>query len=511
MTCALGIDVGSTNVKTALVDDTGQVIASAERRLTTARDGDVAEQDPAILWQSVVEAIKEVTTNNPIAAASVEAIVCASQYSSIVAVDSDGALLTELITYMDRRGTDQCFAIWGEHPTAVDLWLDRHGIPPIGSGLSLAHILHIRDDQPQAYARTAAFLEPMDLVNLRLTGRVAATQGTMFASQLCDNRILHTTDYDSELLRMAGIDESKLPPLIKPSDAVGTLLPEIADALGLPSNAIVFAGVNDSQAAGVATGVTDPKRAAIIIGTTSVVLQSIDERRPTDLDHDILSMPSALDDYLVWAENGLSGKSLEHVLDSFIFANDALGNHSSPDNFTGLESALAETAPGSNGVLFLPWLGGSLSPDSNPSMRGGFLNLSLDTTRLDLVRAAIEGLAYNIRWLIGSVESYSGRPIKSLVFGGGAARSAQWAQILADVLGTSVTTLTNPEFTTVRGAGMLALLRVGTVSASELLAMEPTAATFQPNQSHRAIYDKMFEQFVVAFAQTKPIFEALNT
>lgn len=510
MTCALGIDVGSTNVKTALVTDTGAVVASAQRRLETRRAGDVAEQDPAMLWAAVADAIAETTAAAPAEAAAVGAVVCASQYSSIVAVDASGAPLADLITYMDRRGTDQCFAIWGEHPIAVDTWLEHHGIPPIGGGLSLAHLLHVRDDRPAVYEKTAAFLEPMDFVNLRLTGRISATQGTMFASQLCDNRTLHVTDYDADLVRMAGLDAAKLPPLVRPSDAFGPLLPDVADALGLPPTAVVYAGVNDSQAAAVATGVADPERAAIVIGTTSVVLQSIAKRRATDLDHDILSMPAALDHYLVWAENGLGGKALEHVLDHLVYATDALGDHAAPDAFAFLDRALASAPAGAHGVLFLPWLGGSLAPDANPRMRGGFLNLSLDTTRADLVRGAVEGLAYNVRWLVDAVEAYSGRPIGRMVFGGGAARSEVWAQILADVLDRPVATLTAPETTTARGAGLLALLRAGVLAERDLLAMAPIAATYEPDFTHRSVYDTMFEQFVIAFAQTKPIFEALN-
>jgi len=510
MACALGIDVGSTNVKTALVTDAGRVVASAQRRLETRRADVVAEQDPDALWAAVADAVAKTTAAAPAEAAAVTTLVCASQYSSIVPVDADGKALAPLITYMDRRGTDQCFAIWGEHPAAVETWLERQGIPPIGGGLSLAHLLYVRDDRPEVYAATDAFCEPMDFVNLRLTGRVAATQGTMFASQLCDNRTLHGTTYDDDLVRMAGLDAAKLPPLIRPADAVGRLLPHVAERLGLPATTTVYAAVNDSQAAAVATGVADPARAALVIGTTSVVLQSIPERRATDLDHDILSMPSALDHYLVWAENGLGGKALEHVLDHLVYATDALGDHGTPDAFAFLDRALASTPAAANGVLFLPWLGGSLAPDANPAMRGGFLNLSLNTTRADLVRASVEGLAYNARWLVDAVEGYSGRPIARMVFGGGGARSTVWAQILADVLDRPFNTLAEPETITARGAALLALVRDGVLAETEAGTMVPVAATYEPTFEHRAAYDTMFDQFVAAFAQTKPIFEALN-
>ena len=156
-------------------------------------------------------------------------------------------------------------------------------------------------------------------------------------------------------------------------------------------------------------------------------------------------MPSPLaGHYLVWAENGMAGKSVEHVLGELVHATDALGDHGSANPFAALNAALAATEPGANGVLFLPWLTGSFSPHADRSVRGGFLNLSLDARRIDLVRAAVEGTAHNLRWLLPFVEAFAGRAGDRIVFGGGAARSGMWAQIVADVLERPVDTLKAP-------------------------------------------------------------------
>src|SRR5215510_11429231 len=188
MAHALGIDVGTTNAKVALVADDGRLVASATHAITSRRDGDVAEQDPAAIWQAVADGIRAVTGRERHAARDVAAIGVCSQYSSIVPVGADGVPTADLMLYLDQRGTAPSWAIMERHPDAFAEWIERHGIPPVGSGLSLGHILFFQHHRPEVHAATAAYLEAMDFVNLRLTGRAVATQCTSFTVQLCDNR-----------------------------------------------------------------------------------------------------------------------------------------------------------------------------------------------------------------------------------------------------------------------------------------------------------------------------------
>src|SRR5262249_33573536 len=156
-----------------------------------------------------------------------------------------------------------------------------------------SHLLHFQLDEPDVHAITAAYLEPMDYVNLRLTGVVAANQCTMYAAQLCDNRTLGVTEYDPELVGRTGVDASRLPPP-RPIDApVGPLLDAVADELGLPPGATVHAAVNDSHAGAVATGAFLPGRVGAVIGTTSVLLDTVTEFG-VDLEHEVFATPSPM-------------------------------------------------------------------------------------------------------------------------------------------------------------------------------------------------------------------------
>ena len=225
MPYALGIDLGTTNVKVALVDHRGRLVAGAQRRLVTERHGEIAEQDADATWAAVVDAVREVTAAAPEAATDTVAVGICSQYSSIVPVDAEARPVAPMLMWQDQRGTDHCFDIMLRDEQAFGLWVERHGIPTIGSGLSLGHLLHLQLDRPEIHERTVAWLEPMDYLTARCTGRITATQHSVYMLQLCDNRTLGATGYNPELVAAAGVDADRLPPLVAADAAIGPLLP----------------------------------------------------------------------------------------------------------------------------------------------------------------------------------------------------------------------------------------------------------------------------------------------
>jgi xylulokinase len=499
---ALGIDVGSTNVKVVLVRDDGTTVAASHRPLVWQRHDDVAEQDAVALWDAVEAALAELAAAvGTRAMAEVGAVGLCGQYSSIVPVDADARPLAPMRLYLDQRGTPHCFDLLGRHETAFATWLERHPIPPVGGGLALGHLLAFQHDEPDVHARTAAYLEPVDFVAARLTGVLAATQGSMFASQLIDNRTLGVTAYDPELVAMAGVDQERLPPLRSVGDVVGPVLPSIAHAIGLGPDVPVFTGMTDSCAQAEATGADRPGRVGIAIGTTGVVLSSVGALG-VDLDHEVLAMPGLRTDrYLVSAENGIAGRAVEHVLAHLVHADDALGAHAVVDPFEGFDAALAASPAGARGVRFLPWLSGSLSPQADPTVRGGFVGVSLEARRVDLVRATAEGVAHNLRWLLGPVEAFTGETADEVVLSGGAARSPAWSQVLADVLQRPVRTVAEPGHSGARATAGWALDQLqGRTTGRVALA-----GTFEPDPSTAEVHAHAQGQFTATFDALRPL------
>lgn len=500
VTTALGIDVGTTNVKAALVGADGTVHATASRNLVADVEGGRAELDADAQWQAVVDAVRECVAAAPDAARRVVAVGVDSQYSSIVPVDAGGRPVAPMRLWSDRRGTERSFAILREHDDAFMGFIERHGIPPVGGGLSLGHVLHLQHDCPDVHARTAAYLEPMDHINARLTGRLAGNQATQFMSQLVDNRSLGQTTYDDVLLGWSGVDATRLPPLLPMDEPIGPVRPEVADALGIPATAIVHAGVNDTQAGSIATDAYRDGRAGLSIGTTSVLVDAI-ATKEVDLDHEVLSCPGPFTDrYLVFAENGLGGKPLEHVLDNVVHTG----------GFDTLDEVLDRVPAGSGGVLFLPWLRGSMAPANDQHMRGGYVNMSLETGRNELVRAACEGVAHNLAWLLPHAEALTGEPVREIVFVGGAARSAGWAQIVADVLDRPVLVSDRPEVAIARATALLALHRHGVLDRDDLSRLASSGEALHPIAAHHDVYARHQPQFEAVFEALRPISAALN-
>ena len=463
---------------------------------------------------SCAAAIRELTAEHPAAAADVATIGTCSQYSSIVPVAADGRALAPIKMYLDTRGAEHCWAIHERHPDAFLTWVDRHGIPPVGEGLTLGHLLHFQHDEPEVHAACASYLEVMDLVTQRLTGRRTASVATMFASQLCETRVgpdraTPEDSYDPLLVELSGVDASRLPPLVAVDGSVGTVLPGVASALGLPDGVDVRVGMNDTQAGALATGaLLDDSVCGLAVGTTAVLIQAMDGSG-ADLEREVFSMPVAASGRrVVMAENGVAGRSVERALEVLA----APG--SDPDRwFEELAGALERSEPGAGGLLFLPWLGGSMSPSSASSIRGGYLGMTLQTTRDEVLRATVEGVARNLCWLLPAVEQLSGHAARRLVFAGGGARVAGLAQVVADVTGRPVDVLARPELAVASAVARLrarAECRYGSARGHRARGTNGIAASFEPDPAARQVHERLQPLFEAAFEANHAICEALG-
>ena len=515
--CVLAIDLGTSGPKVAVVSLRGELLATGRSAVETLHlPGGGAEQDPEAVWEATKAACTAALRSSPVPASDVVAVICSSQYSSVVPVDAAGRPTANMVLWLDKRGAaarlrgQPGFPRFADTPPQLLNWLRLHGLPPVAGGISLTHLRHFKFARPEVYERTAKFLEPMDFVTLRLTGRATANQCTAFMYLVTDNRRLDATDYHPGLVRQSLIDREKLPDLVPLDAIIGTVQPSVAAELGLSPQTQVVTGLNDTQSGGMGTAAFAGDHAAISIGSTSVMITHVPFKR-TDIRHAILSVPSPVPDtYFVMAENGTGGNTIEHFLEKVVYPGDAFGELMAENRFERLQRAVAEAPPGSGGVLFLPWLGGSMAPAADDYVRGGFLNVGLATTRSELARSVLEGVALNLRWLRGPVERFAKRSMSHFVFFGGAAESDAWAQILADVLDAPVHQAKHPQYITCLGAALLAFQRLGRLGFDEFASRVPVARRYEPNPSNRGLYDHLAAQFVEIFARTRPIFRALN-
>jgi xylulokinase len=505
----LAIDLGTGGPKVALVSTTGEVMAHDHRPVPLhLLPGGGAEQDPNDWWSAIAAAARSVLAAADVAIERIIGVGCTAQWSGTVAVGRDGTPLMRAVIWMDSRGNRAIrkaagggVTVLGYGPSKLARWLWLTGGAPGMSGKDpAAHILFIRDEYPEIYRDTATFLEPVDYLNLKLTGRTAASFDSIAAHWVTNNRSIDAVDYDDGLLAMVGLDRSRLPDLAPPGTIMGTLTPAIAEELGLRPGLPVATGSGDVHSAVIGSGAVADLDAHLYIGTSSWISAHVPFKK-TDALRNVASIPAALaGKYMIVDEHETAGACLNFVRDNLGFA----------DDFEACNAMAARVAPGSGRVLFTPWLNGERSPVDDHTIRGGFHNLSLGTTKEQMVRAVYEGVAFNSRWLLGAVERFAGNRFDSLAFIGGGANSDEWAQIHADVTRRTIRQVAEPVLANVRGAGLLALMALGRITVEDIPSMVAIRATYTPDPSTATVYDELYREFVALYKQTKGIHKRLN-
>jgi xylulokinase len=517
--CVLAIDMGSGSAKVALVSRRGEVVASANRPIRTRQlAGGGAEQDPHEWWAAVVDASRAALREASLPPARVVAVKCTTQWAVTTPVDAEGNPLGNALSWMDTRGgphsrrlVDGVIRVAGYDVFKLWRWIRLTGGCPVRSGVdSLGHILYLKHERPDVYAKTHKFLEPMHYLDLRLTGRFAASCATIFPYWVTDNRDPRRIGYHPGLLRLAGVDRAKLPDLVPVDAILGTLRPEAADELGLLPATRVLAGACDSHAATIGAGAVRDYEGYFYIGSTSWLSCHVPAKK-TDLRHMLVTMPAALPGrYMVMAEQGMAGRCLELLKDNLLFPE---GDGATPtvDPYEVLNRQARSVPPGSEGLIFTPWVNGVLVPADDPYTRSAFVNQSTRTSRGHYVRAVMEGVAFNLRWLRRHVERFVGRRFPHLNFIGGAALSEVWCQIQADVLGCPVRQIANPRYANAVGAALAAFAALGEITIDDIAACVRPAAVYHPDPAHQRVYDEQFGAFLDFYRRMKPVYERLNS
>jgi len=510
----LAIDLGTSGPKVALVAADGAITdrETARTRLLLCGDGG-AEQDPEDWWRCITGAVRRLRARGAVAPDAVVAVSVTAQWSGTVAVDAAGRHLMNAIIWMDSRGTRYIRQVTGGpvRLAGYDVrklrrFISRAGGLPGHSGKDpTAHIHWIRNERPEVYRATRYFLEPADYLNLRLTGRACSSYDCIALHWVTDNRDVAAVRYDPALLRLSQLDPDRLPELVPSATVVGGLAAHVADEWGLRAGTPVVTATGDVPSAVVGSGAVADYAGHLYIGTSSWLSCHVPTKR-TDVLRNQTTLPAALPGrYFVANEHETAGACLSFLADVLGQRPDGAG-----EEFAALETAAARAPAGSGKVIFTPWLNGERTPVDDPTVRGGFHNLSLTTTRDELIRAVYEGVAYNSRWLLDAVERFIGRRLPDLAFVGGGARSALWSQIHADVLDRTVRQMADPQYANARGAAFVAFVALGLLSPEDIPALVPVAAEYRPRPEHREVYDRMYSAFVDIYRRNRRLHARLN-
>ena len=497
-------DVGTSSVKAVLIDIEGNIIASSEEEygFTYPNPGWV-EQDPEDYWRAIVVSTRSVLNASKAQSSAIVGIVFTTQAMGIIPIDKDNNILCNNITWVDGRAEKQAEKL-------MRRFLGRKafkfivGIELTGKDV-IPKLMWLKESQPELYENTEYFLDVNGFLKFKATGnKVAEWSG---ACTYAFN--LKKKDWERIFFKLARIDTAKLPPLVRSVDNVGGLTEAAAMEMGLETGLPVYGGCDDTQSAAIGTGAIGEGEGHIYLGTSAWV--GVMTKREPKFKHGAVCLQSAdPSKNLVVGITESAGANLEWVIERFYSMEKKHIKEGSIYDLMDQEAN--EVSPGSDHLIFTPWLLGERCPVSTTTTRGTIYNLSLEHKRGHFVRALSEGISYNLRWIIENYDKDFGFKIPSLRITGGGSQNDHWMQIFADVTKRKIITTNQPKMAGAIGAAMCAFVGAGIFKEfSAVQNMVGKSREFLPNPENFEIYDTLFEDYKNIYSSLKTAYEDSNS
>ena len=504
----LAIDLGNGGPKVAVVDLNNEIRGVAVRAVSVNQGlHGLSTQDAAEWWDQLLDAAKEAITGSAVDPLKIQAVGITGQWGSTVPVDKAGIPVGDVILWSDNRGEKYMREIIGGPisyqgfaPHRIFEWIRKSGGAPTPSGADpTGHSMVLQREHPDVYARAKYLLEPIDYIGMRFTGKAGATPASMILSWLTDNRINKPVQYDKRLVRKSKRDPKKLPTLLPTGSILGNLLPEVAQALGIPATTPVICGIPDLHAAVLGSGAVEPYATHISISTTAWIGARVPFKK-TDVLHSIASVPGFDSAMPMVANNHETGGSALRWIQEQVLPGQSYEEL--------IDKAL--TAPaGCEGLLFTPWLNGERSPVDDKKLRASFLNMSLRTTQATMIRAVMEGVAFNARWLFDYYEKFLKRRPTSVRIIGGGAQSDLWCQMHAYALNLPVERPVDPRDAQLKGVAMWTRVAMGELTLEEAGKAVIIGDTFLPTGADAKIYQDLYKEYKTLYATLKKLHHRL--
>jgi sugar (pentulose or hexulose) kinase len=496
----LTFDIGTTSVKVVLYGRDGRLVAKAIRDcVLDTPDINWYEADPDMYWRAVVEGSREVLAAPGAERGAIRAISGCSQGETVVFLDASGRPTRPAMVWLDLRAREEA-----EELSALasrDELYAVTGMTDYDPTWSACKVLWVKKRQSEVFARTKTLLLVEDYITWRLTGRACSTPNLMSSSLFMDVR---TRRYWSRFVDYLGV-ASMLPGIIETGASVGGLSAAAAEELGLDPGTAVVKGAMDQATSAVGAGnieagiVTETTGSVMAIGITSA---TADAGAAVRLPYQPHLIPGSFL-YLPYVQT--AGSAYKWWRDKFCQTEIASSG--------GLEAAYGEMnslasriPPGSEGLVFLPFLAGAGQPENDPDARAVFYGLTLKHGKGHCARAIMESIAFLLRKILEDFRR-SGVEMRELRCMGGGARSELWLQIKADVTGLPLVRMEEEETSTL-GAAILAAVACGDYPdlAAATAAMVRLGRRFEPDPAAKAVYDRSFALYDELYRALVPVF-----
>jgi sugar (pentulose or hexulose) kinase len=492
----LTFDVGTTSVKTILYDRKGKLLCKATReyRLDSPQV-DWYELDPEIYWSSVMDGFLEVLGSSGVKLSEIRSISGCSQGETFIMLDEKDRPLRPAIVWYDNRARDEVEEL--KRRIDAEEFYHTTGLTEMETTWSAFKILWVRKNEPEIFSKMKRLLLVEDYIVYRLTGRYVTAMSMNCSTAFVD---IQKRNYWDRMVSYLGIGEL-LPPIMKEGGVVDRVKPEIAEKLGIGRDVVVVKGAMDQITSAVGAGNI---RSGIVTETTGsalAVVVTVDELR-FDRAVQLPYQPHVVDaKYTLLPYAQTSGIVYTWFKDNIL--NAGMG-------FEELNRLAATVPPGSEGIVFLPFLAGAHFPENDTYAKGVFYGITLKHDRAHFSRAIMESIGYLLRRILEPVKDF-GIEVEEIHAMGGAARSDLWLQIKSDICDCPLVRMEEEETSTL-GAAILASVQVGDYGSIEeaIGVMVKKGRRFEPSGKNRAVYDRGYALYHELYESLRETFRKFS-
>lgn len=490
----LGLDVSTTGAKALLINAQGQVVSSASTALSLSTPHPLwSEQNPIEWWEGITRSIRAALDEANVTGDQIAAIGLTGQMHGLVMLDESGTVLRPAILWNDQRTGAQCDTI--RELVSKERLIQITGNDAL-TGFTAPKIVWVKDNEPEIYARCRHVLLPKDYIRLKLTNDYAMDRAGGAGTILFD---LKSRTWSPEITEALGIPAEWLPPTFEGPAITGRVSAEAAAQTGLKVGTPVVGGGGDQAAGAVGMGAVAPGIVALTLGTSGVVFATT-ESALVEPEGRLHAFCHAVPDR--WHFMGVmlsAAGSLQWYRDTLAPGVD----------FDTLVEEAADIPPGSEGLLFLPYLTGERTPHPDPLARGAFVGLTVRHTRAHMTRAVLEGVAFGIKDSFRLIQGAGLGEITQVRVSGGGAKSPLWRQIMADVLNVELVTVNTTEGAAY-GAALLAGVGAAVFPDTDTAcatAIQITGSTLPTEQA--ALYPPFYARYRALYPALAGEFKAI--
>ncbi|MCQ4086499.1 gluconokinase [Saccharibacillus sp. JS10] len=485
----IGVDIGTTSTKAVIFAENGQVIAQENigYPLHTPSPS-VAEQDPDEIYRATLQAIAGAMRQAEATPEQILFVSFSSAMHSLIGVDAAGNPLTACLTWADNRSSQWAKKLKSElNGQAI---YERTGTP-IHPMSPLTKLLWLRHDRSELFIQCNKFISIKEYIFFRLFGTYLIDHSIASATGLFN---LEKLDWDEEALELAGVTPEQLSKPVPTTHVVSGLQPAVASELGLSIETPFVIGASDGVLSNLGVGAISPGVVAATIGTSGAIRTVVD-RPVTDPKGRFFCYALAPGLWVIGGPVNNGGMLFRWVRDEFAASEVETAKRLGIDPYEVLTRIAEQVRPGSEGLLFHPYLTGERAPLWNPDARGSFFGLTMNHKKEHMIRSVLEGVIFNLYTVMLAMEEQIGRPQK-IHATGGFARSPLWRQMMADIFDQEVIVPESFESSCL-GAAVLGLYALGHVPSLDVVeSMIGGTHRHEPIDEHAKAYKQLLPIFI---------------